>query len=112
MTKEEFEVWANRTLAVCQLESQEEIDEFCNLLSTAKNQIDADVLRVLLRTFSDADDYGIQEQTRNIVQSADKNMYYPVIRQAILGSTYSYQHFEQCFVFALVCHNHQHQRMF
>lgn len=85
MTKVEFEVWASRILSVCQLKCQGEIDEFCNLLSRAPNQIDAEVVRVLLRTFSDVDDYGIQEQTRNIVQSADKHVYYPILLDKLQG---------------------------
>ena len=79
MTKFEFEVWANHILSLCDFKSQDEIDEFCNLLNTAKKEIDADIVRVLLRTFSDVDDYGIQEQTRNVIESVDKNIFYPVL---------------------------------
>lgn len=54
-------------------------DNFLAALADAESKLDFDLVKTLLATFSDRDDYGLQEKTRNILESLDKNLYYPAL---------------------------------
>ncbi len=44
-----------------------------------------EVVVELLRAFSDADDFGIQERTRNVVEAADRHIFYPALIRELRG---------------------------
>jgi len=44
-----------------------------------------EVVVELLRTFSDADDFGIQDRTRNVVEATDRHIFYPALIREIGG---------------------------
>lgn len=54
-------------------------DEFLDALAEAELQLNYDLTIILLATFSDCDDYGVKERARNILESSDKNIYYPAL---------------------------------
>ncbi|MGN8247588.1 hypothetical protein [Pseudomonas sp. SMV7] len=61
----------------------EDCDEFEKLLAIAENNMSKEVATELLKTFSDADDFGTQENTRNILESSEKSIFYPALLDEI-----------------------------
>lgn len=64
-----FENWRDRIHACEDFTSEEKCDEFLRLVSVGAENVSYEVVVELLRTFSDADDFGIQERTRNVVEA-------------------------------------------
>ncbi|MFC7422033.1 hypothetical protein ACFQNF_19425 [Iodobacter arcticus] len=54
-------------------------DNFLDALAEAKLHLNYDLTMTLLATFSDCDDYGVQERTRNVLESSAKDTYYPAL---------------------------------
>ncbi len=80
-----FEHWRERLHACEDFSSEKESDEFLELLNAAENNMSYKVAIELIRTFSDADDFGIQERTRNIVEVADRDIFYPALVRELEG---------------------------
>ena len=80
-----FDRWRERLHACEDFASEEKCDEFLGLLSAAEKNMSYEVAVELVRTFSDADDFGIQERTRNIVEAADRHIFYPALVRELRG---------------------------
>lgn len=80
-----FEAWRKRLHFCEDFASEQKSDEFLSLLKMAEENINYDVIVELLRTFSDADDFGIQERTRNLVEAADRAVFYPALVNELSG---------------------------
>ncbi|KVT48958.1 hypothetical protein [Burkholderia ubonensis] len=74
-----FEYWRERLHACEDFSSEEKCDEFLALVTEAQSNMSYEVAVELLRTFSDADDFGVQERTRNAVEAADRHLFYPAL---------------------------------
>lgn len=80
-----LETWRVRLHFCEDFTTEQKSDEFLSLLKTAEANISYDVVVELLRTFSDADDFGIQERTRNLVQISDRSLLYPALVSELNG---------------------------
>jgi len=80
-----FEHWRERLRACKDFSSEKKCDEFLSLLTDAESNLTYEVVVELIRTFSDADDFGIQERTRNLVEAADRSIYYPALVHELGG---------------------------
>lgn len=80
-----FEIWAEHLHADQDFSTEEKCDRFLNLLEDAQKNMSYDVAVEILRTFSDADDFEIQEHSRIILESIDKNIFYPALIQELDG---------------------------
>lgn len=78
-----FKEWRER-LHVCKdFASEEKCDEYLSLLNIAENNLSPEVATELVRTFSDADDFGLMERTRNILENTSRAIFYPVLLQEL-----------------------------
>ncbi|MDN8011336.1 hypothetical protein QZN06_22395 [Burkholderia multivorans] len=80
-----FDQWRGRLHDCEGFASEEKCDEFLRLLGAAEKNMSYAVVVELLRTFSDADDLGIQERIRNIVESVDRHIFYPALIRELGG---------------------------
>lgn len=64
----DFENWKKKILTVCKRKNEEEEKEFLNLVDQVSGDEGIDVLRVLMKTFFDQDDYGTQERVVSCLQ--------------------------------------------
>ncbi|MBR8185663.1 hypothetical protein [Burkholderia ambifaria] len=80
-----FDPWRDRLHACADFASEEKCDEFLELLKAAEENMSHEVVVELLRAFSDADDFGIQERTRNVVEAADRHIFYPALIRELRG---------------------------
>ncbi|WP_084152549.1 hypothetical protein [Burkholderia sp. A1] len=80
-----FEKWKERLHACEDFLSESKCDEFTSLLAEAENNLTYEVVVELIKTFSDADDFGVQERTRNLVESASREIYYPALVRELDG---------------------------
>ncbi|MBR8335535.1 hypothetical protein KDW69_28190 [Burkholderia ambifaria] len=83
-----FDQWRDRLHACADFASEEKCDEFLELLKAAEENMSYEIVVELLRTFSDVDDFGIQERTRNVVEAADRHIFYPALIREIWGIIY------------------------
>ncbi len=67
--------WKERILTTSKRETEEEELEFIRLVHTANGNCDLDTVRVLMKTFSEKDDFGTQECVRSALASASKQDY-------------------------------------
>ncbi|RQV55687.1 hypothetical protein DF024_30405 [Burkholderia cenocepacia] len=80
-----FDRWRERLYACEDFVDESKSDEFLNLLIEAEKNMTYEVAVELLRSFSDMDDFGIQECTRNILEAADRHIFYPALVQELGG---------------------------
>lgn len=80
-----FDRWRDRVHACEDFASEEKCDEFLELVNAGEKNMSYEVAVELLRTFSDADDFGIQERTRNVVEAADRQIFYPALVSELGG---------------------------
>ncbi|WP_081060800.1 hypothetical protein [Burkholderia gladioli] len=80
-----FEKWKERLHACEDFSSEAKCDEFTSLVAEAENNLTYEVVVELIKTFSDADDFGVQERTRNLVESATREIYYPALVRELGG---------------------------
>ncbi|MBR8065182.1 hypothetical protein KDX32_19045 [Burkholderia ambifaria] len=80
-----FDQWRDRLHVCADFASEEKCDEFLGLLKAAEENMSHEVVVELLRTFSDADDFGIQERTRNVVEATDRHIFYPALIRELGG---------------------------
>lgn len=77
--------WSTLIQARSSFATNKDCEEFERLLGEARNNISKEVVRQLMRTFSDADDFEIQENTRILLEPIEKSMYYPILPEEIEG---------------------------
>lgn len=80
-----FDRWRARLHDSQDFSSEEKCNEFIELLSEAEANMSYEVIVELLKTFSDADDFGVHERTRNIVEATDRGIFYPALVQELDG---------------------------
>ncbi|MDZ4016997.1 hypothetical protein [Pseudomonas sichuanensis] len=74
-----FDCWLTSLHACEKFEREGDHEKFLTLLSEVEENMSCEVALALLQTFSDADDFGIQERTRNILEAADRSIIYPAL---------------------------------
>lgn len=75
MTDAEFEQWRSALQSLDRYENPTDARAFVKLAKDAQGQLDGRVVDVLLDTFCDADDYGIQESVLVVLDKADADLY-------------------------------------
>ena len=75
MTDAEFEQWRSALQSLDRYENPTDARAFVKLAKDVQDQLDARVIDVLLDTFCDADDYGIQESVLVVLDKADAELY-------------------------------------
>lgn len=72
--------WEIKFLAVLGRESEQEEKEFLKLLDQTKDNLNLEVMRVLMRSFTNKPDYGTQERVINVMSNGEDEL----VIQAIL----------------------------
>lgn len=75
MNDKEFEVWRDKLTSLDRYENSEDARAFSNLVEDVIRELDARTIDVLLDTFCDEDDYGIQERVLVVLDKADSDIY-------------------------------------
>lgn len=75
MTDAEFEQWRSALQSLDRYENPTDARAFVKLAKDVQDQLDGRVIDVLLDTFCDADDYGIQESVLVVLDKADADLY-------------------------------------
>ena len=75
MTDAEFDQWRNAIQSLDRYENPTDARVFVKLVKDAQDQLDGRVIDVLLDTFCDADDHGIQESVLIVLDKADAERY-------------------------------------
>ncbi|MDR2307805.1 MAG: hypothetical protein LBE53_11510 [Paucimonas sp.] len=81
----DFQIWYQRLKSCESLSSENESDQFLHLLDEAEKNMSYEVALALISTFSDADDFGVQERTRNVLEAADRHVFYPALIEGLGG---------------------------
>ena len=71
----EFEEWNRAIRALDRYENGDDARAFMRLMDDVKDKIDERVIRTLLWTFCNDDDYGVQEHVFTILECADFGLY-------------------------------------
>lgn len=79
MERSDFYQWRSDLMGFDRYESEEDGKSFVELARKARGQFDEDVIEVLLDTFSNEDDYGIQEAILGVLDDAEPSMYSAVL---------------------------------
>lgn len=74
-----FDHWRTRLHTCEKFEGDGSHEKFLTLLSEAEEHMSYEVVLALLQSFSDADDFGIQERTRNMLEAIDRRIFYPAL---------------------------------
>lgn len=75
MNDKEFDSWRDKLNSLDRYESSEDAREFSKLVESVSGELDARTIDVLLDTFCDEDDYGIQERVLVVLDNADSDIY-------------------------------------
>ncbi|RYC47002.1 hypothetical protein [Pectobacterium zantedeschiae] len=75
MNDNAFETWRNKLLSLDRYENAEDARTFSTLVEGVIGNLDAKTIDVLLDTFCDDDDYGIQERVLVVLDHADSSLY-------------------------------------
>ncbi|KML70788.1 hypothetical protein [Pectobacterium peruviense] len=70
-----FEAWRDELLSLDRYENAEDARQFSTLVKGVIGKLDAKTIDVLLDTFCDDDDYGIQERVLVVLDHADATLY-------------------------------------
>lgn len=81
----DFEKWRTRLHFCDDFATEDKCSEFLALLTVAQSNMSYPVAVEIIRTFSDADDFGVQERSRNILEAADKTIAYPALISELDG---------------------------
>jgi hypothetical protein len=81
----EFDCWRKQLHECSDFASNESCCKFEYLLECSREFADDDVVSELLKTFSDVDDFGLQENTRGILEGVEKTIYFPVLLRELDG---------------------------
>lgn len=71
MNDQAFKVWRDKLVSLDRYENQEDAREFSALVSSVRDELDAKTIDVLLSTFCDEDDYGVQERVVGVLDHAE-----------------------------------------
>lgn len=80
-----FDHWRERLHVCDDFGDEAKSDEFLGLLDEAEKNMGYDVAIELLKTFSDVDDCGVQERTRNVLEASGREFFYPALVQELHG---------------------------
>jgi hypothetical protein len=80
MTPQELTAWETHLLALDRYENEQDGAEFLKQVQSVKSAVDLPVAKALMKTFVDADDYGIQERVSTVLNTAPE----PVRFQALI----------------------------
>lgn len=72
--------WAEQLLKASKRTNEKEQNEFLHLVDHVFGRCDADVARILMKTFTDTPDYGMQERVISVLATADD----AIVTRAIL----------------------------
>jgi len=75
MTETEFEKWRNDLLSLERYENPTDARAFVTLARSVQDNLDSRVVDVLLDTFCDDDDYGIQESILVVLDKVEAKLY-------------------------------------
>ena len=75
MNNDEFNKWRNNLLTLDRYENSSDAKEFLRLAKSASQELNTQVIDTLLGTFTNADDYGVQESILLILDKADPELY-------------------------------------
>ncbi|MFJ4347447.1 hypothetical protein [Pseudomonas sp. NPDC089401] len=75
MNNEEFLDWKQNLGSIDPYENEKDCEIFFRLLSKVEGQLDGPIIDALLGTFTNADDYGVQERVMVILDGADPSEY-------------------------------------
>ncbi|MBN3199313.1 hypothetical protein H5A20_11385 [Pectobacterium brasiliense] len=70
-----FEAWRDELFSLDRYENAEDAHQFSTLVEGVIGNLDAKTIDVLLDTFCDDDDYGIQERVLTVLDHADSSLY-------------------------------------
>lgn len=62
--------WEKQLLAVAERDSEEQEYQFLSLIDEAENNVDLNVAKILLKTYSDNPDFGTQERVECVLATA------------------------------------------
>ncbi|QDQ28897.1 hypothetical protein FNU76_22495 [Chitinimonas arctica] len=79
MKKSDFDQWRSDLMKLDRYEDAEDGKAFVALAGQARGNFDEDVIGVLLDTFCNEDDYGIQEAVLGILDDAEPEMYSKIL---------------------------------
>ncbi|WP_414444863.1 hypothetical protein [Burkholderia sp. 22PA0106] len=80
-----FDHWRERLHVCDDFGDEAKSDEFWGLLDEAEKNMGYDVAVELLKTFSDVDDFGVQERTRNVLEASGREIFYPALVRELHG---------------------------
>lgn len=69
------EKWKERVLALKRFHTTEEVNEYVSLVDEMRNNCTQDVAQVLMQTFTNHEDHGVQESVVSVLASADPEIY-------------------------------------
>jgi DNA-binding transcriptional regulator YiaG len=75
--------WSNRVLQLKYRNNDSEEGEFVALVYQAMNNCNLDMAKTLMKTFSDKDDYGVQEAVVNVLNSIEIEIYYRALLEEL-----------------------------
>lgn len=75
MNNDVFNKWRNNLLTLDRYENSSDAKEFLRLAKSASQELNTQVIDTLLGTFTNADDYGVQESILLILDKADPELY-------------------------------------
>lgn len=98
--------WKEKVLRLAYSGSEKEEKEYVSLVDQAYGNVTLDIARVLMKTFSDEPDYGVQESVVRVLESANHEVYIqalleelprllreaPQWAEALLGTSISFFH--------------------
>ena len=75
MTDAEFMAWKHALMALDRYEDADDVKVFIAMVRAVRDRLDARVIDVLLSTFTDQDDYGVQQAVEFVLDSADPALF-------------------------------------
>ncbi|MFJ4346142.1 hypothetical protein [Pseudomonas sp. NPDC089401] len=77
--------WCERMLACRDFASEHDCDVFLAGLAEAERNMNGEIATTLLDMFSDTDDFGVLERARNVLEAADRHVFYPALVAGLAG---------------------------
>ncbi|NYH12380.1 hypothetical protein [Pseudomonas moraviensis] len=75
MSVQAFKMWRDKLVSLDRYENPEDAREFSALVSSVRDELDAKTIDVLLSTFCDDDDYGVQERVLGVLDHAEAGVF-------------------------------------
>jgi hypothetical protein len=73
----------DRILSLRSPKTDDDVREFVALIQTFKNTLNLDDVRVLMKTFTGEDDYGVHECVVSILESIDRHIYFQALLEEL-----------------------------